>query len=164
MCRGSVCSTAPPASLFQLRMLFVPPRYLHPAWLGEHQSAGLSPLVCSHLAFPPTTKPLTGTTASPQRVPEGDSSVSPALSSFDSLKSDCTQTLLRTWNEFICTQPFPDNTTAEENSINVPSLFPLGCQAAGSPAPAMFFHFKPHLFFLFLPHSPIGIDHDLFYF
>lgn len=122
MCRGSVCSTAPPASLFQLRMLFVPPRYLHPAWLGEHQSAGLSPLVCSHLAFPPTTKPLTGTTASPQRVPEGDSSVSPALSSFDSLKSDCTQTLLRTWNEFICTQPFPDNTTAEENSINVPSL------------------------------------------
>ena len=29
----------------------------------------------------------------------------------------------------------------------------------------MFFHFKPHLFFLFLPHSPTGIDHDLlFYF
>ena len=120
MCRSSACSTAPPASLFQLRMLFVPPRYLHPAWLGEHQSAGISPLVFSHLASPTTTKPLTGTTASPQRVPEGDPSVSPALSSFDSLKSDCTQTLLRTWNEFICTQPFPDNTTAEENSINVP--------------------------------------------
>lgn len=60
MFRGPTCSSIPPASLFQLWLLLVPLRYLHPPWLGEHQSAWLSPLVRSHLASPTVPQPATG--------------------------------------------------------------------------------------------------------